>query len=338
MIHQQINLYLSSILNSRYLNELILVLRTFKYMPIIKEMSPIKKCSGVFYLTDNDQQWLNNWLNIEITSGIFITETEQLKQKLKNLEETSYIKVWWFEELKKKLNLFKFDRQLSLIDSSEVLVTPQIYFSMDIESDQLEGVFRWVEYLYVHEINWTFFICGEMIDHWEKKPSQLLKGLKNFPIGNHNNNHQKICPGTIKRAHSRIKAQFDLEPVVFRAPYLNITEEILKYLPSLNYKYDSSVIGFIPIQVVAKGREVPLIEIPILDGGDYVFYKQFKWDRRRYLHYFKKKIHYHFQLGNSFAILFHNQYSDFETWKESLIISLDIGYQLGTMDRNVSFG
>ncbi len=338
MNHREINIYLASILNSRHLNEIILIMRTFQYQPVIKGMHAAKNSRGVFYLRDHDRQWINHWAYLEITGGIFITETEKLKQELEHQVDTSRINVWWFEELKQKSSLLKFARHLSRIDGPEVPVTATIYFTMDIEPGEMRQVSRWIDYLETHEKSWTFFICGEVMDSWEKGAYPWVQRLKNFPVGNHNDSHRELSRETIQRAHSLIKNQCRREPVGFRAPNLGINKKILTLLPSLHYKYDSSTIGFTPLRVVVGGKEIPLVEIPLLDGGDYVFFKKLKWDRKQYLDHFRKKIRYHYLMGNSFAILFHNQYSGFEIWKEALAISMDTGYRLGMMDHGVSTG
>ena len=203
---------------------------------------------------------------------------------------------------------------------------------MDIESKESKYLFKLLEYLYKNNLNWTFFICGNFIYDLEK--SGVLTELTRHTIGNHNFSHSKISKNSIKMSHAIFKEKLDLIPNCFRSPRLEITKKILFDIYSLNYSFDSSLFGSRPFNIVIDGQEFSLKEIPLLDGGDYVFFNKLRWDKKRYLSNFRKKLEYHYQLGSTFSILFHNQYSNFEIWKEAIKIAQNVGYQLAEMNHS----
>lgn len=129
--------------------------------------------------------------------------------------------------------------------------------TVDLENDF--GVFettkcmevlpKFVKMLDRNGIEATFFVNGELLP----KFNVILKEIsKKHEIACHGLNHDKLTDKPIEQVKNELievkelfKKNLGIDPVGFRAPFFMINDDILKMLPKVGFKYDSSVVpGF----------------------------------------------------------------------------------------------
>ena len=212
-----------------------------------------------------------------------------------------------------------------------------VSFSMDLEidsGDDLERLDNWLDWLSGKKIRINIFLTGTTLRilRGSKKIMEMLSGHQ---LGNHTFNHRDTKFLNIVRNHYFIANHFSSTPRIFRAPRLEIREGMYRLLGGLGYSADSSLYGFQLFPVIIDGKNTGIIEVPLLDGGDYHFVQQKGLAPEHYREYLKKRLSWLAAFNSGFSLLFHYQYSTEVHWRIAVETIMEEGYRLATMEEQI---
>lgn len=125
----------------------------------------------------------------------------------------------------------------------------------------------------------TFFIPGRVAELYPEKVQEIVN--KGHEIGNHGYAHENFAGLSIDEQRKSIQKGNDalekickVHPVGFRAPEGELTQDTIKLLQELGFKYSSSLFnGDYPYYIKAGGQETGICEIPLhWDLNDFPYF------------------------------------------------------------------
>lgn len=98
-----------------------------------------------------------------------------------------------------------------------------------------------LEILDKHDIKATFFLTGDWVEKYPEDVKQI--GALGHDIGNHSENHKAMsqlskeeCRKEIMSVHDKVKALTGMEMRLFRAPYGDYNDQLIKTAKACGYK------------------------------------------------------------------------------------------------------
>jgi len=147
--------------------------------------------------------------------------------------------------------------------------------------------------------------------------------------------HTNASHSEIYQVHNDLRNLFGRETIYFRAPKLKTKTDTYSSLKELGYRVDSSLFGFAPFSIIIEGEDLNIVEIPLLDGGDYQYFQVNQYSEKKALDVLENKLNYCLAFRPSFSLLLHCQYSSFLYWKKVVEIAVKCGYQIFDVERQV---
>ena len=209
-----------------------------------------------------------------------------------------------------------------------VCLTLDLEVSSAAEASAACELLDWAEDL---RLALTVFLTG-MTAQIASSNRRLREALGRHKLGNHTSDHGTPCEENITANAALLSELFGVKPVVFRAPYLEISSSAYSVLVRHQYIADSSLFGVQPFPIVVEGKVLPLVELPLLDGGDYALFHQRRWSVQQYSEYLRQRLRTLVEYGPAFALLFHLQYSGIKHWEAAIRVLKDVSYDLRTIN------